>query len=778
MRKSAAPRAMARAETRDRSSVRIWVVSFAFLFLAMLLATSAFAQTFRFSDIRVEGNNRVQYGTVLAHSGLGENESFSAAQLNDAYQALVATGLFESVDFAPSGSRLTITVVERPTIFRIAWEGNRRINNNTLDGLTLSQEGRVFNPVQVEKDEAAITKAYREKGMVAATVTPKIIRRSDNRVDLVFEIAEGGRTEIERVSFVGNSVFSDQRLRRILETKQAGIFRALVARDTFVADRIAFDRQVLTDFYQSRGYVDFRVLDVEPELTRNRDGYFLTFTVEEGQRFLFGDVTVQSDYPAVSADDYAKILRIGTGDVYSPTDIDNEIARLEIKATEDELDFLRVNPVITRNPENLTLDLNFVLERGPRLFVERIDIEGNATTLDKVIRRQFDQEGAVERSPFNPRELREAAARIRSLGFFSQVDVNARPGSTSDQRIVDVDVVEQATGSVTFGGNYNTATGISAIGSYSEANLLGRGQELELSYARGENNNRLTIDFAEPAFQGRDVRLGLTTGYYDTDNENALYDTSVAQFTPSLGFRLADETRLNLRYRLAAENLTDVTSTSPILLAEEAQGELVTSSLGYTLTFDNRRSGLNPDAGVVLRLGQDFAGLGGDTSYLKTAARATAQTTVADDRIKLIATLEGGVLSYLTGNSRVTDRYFMDTSVMRGFAPHGIGPRDSTSGDALGGNKFAVARLEANFPIGLPEEYGITGGLFYDAGSLWDVGAGGGVDYDDFVLRQVVGASIFWDTPIGPLRFNWSDVLEKQPDDVAQKFELTISTEF
>lgn len=778
MRKSAAPRAMARVETRVRTHVQAWVFSFSFLVFAVLLATNVFAQNFRFSSISVEGNNRVQDGTVLAHAGLDVNESFSAAELNDAYQALVATGLFDSVDFAPGGSRLAITVVERPTILRIAWEGNNRINNNELDSLTQSQEGRVFNPVQVEKDAAAITKAYREKGRIAASVTPKVIRHSDNRVDLVFEISEGGRTEIERLSFVGNSVFSDRRLRRILETKQAGFFRALVARDTFVADRIAFDRRVLIDFYQSRGYADFRVLDVESELTRSRDGYFLTFTVEEGQRFAFGEVTISSSYPGVDPNDFVELLRIKSGDVYSPADIDNQIARLEIRATEDELDFLRVNPVISRNPEDLTLDIIFVLERGERLFVERIDIEGNTATLDSVLRRQFDQQGVVERSPFNPREIREAASRIRALGFFSQANVTRQPGSTPDQVIIDVDVAERATGSVTFGGNYNTATGISAIGSYSESNFRGRGQEIDLSYARGENNNRLTVDFADPAFQGRDVRLGLSGGYYDTDNENALYDTSVASFTPSLGFKVGDETRLSLRYRLAEENLTDVTSTSAILLAEEAQGALTTSSLGYSLTYDNRGSGLNPDAGVLLRLGQDFAGLGGDTNYLKSSARATAQTTLLDDRLKLSATLEGGLLSYLSGNSRVTDRYFMGSSVMRGFAPHGIGPRDSTTGDALGGNKFAVARLEANFPIGLPEEYGITGGLFYDAGSLWDVGVGAGVDYNDFTLRQVVGASIFWKTPIGPLRFNWSDVVAKETDDVAQSFELTISTEF
>lgn len=778
MRKSAAARAIAHAESRDRYSLRAWVLSTFFFVILALMASSAVAQSFRFTSIEIEGNNRIEFGTILAQAGIPENQSLSAAELNDAYQALVASGLFESVEISPSGSRLKIVVVERPTINRITFEGNSKIKSNVLTELVSSQQGRVFNPLAVERDASAITAAYSEKGRIAASITPKIIRRSDNRVDLVFEIVEGGRVEVERLSFVGNAQFSDARLRRILETKQAGIFRFLVQRDTFVSDRVAFDRRVLTDFYQSRGYVDFRVLDVETELTRDRGSYFLTFIVEEGQQFDFGNVSVRSEYPGVGADEYAKILRIKSGDLYSPTDIDNEIARLEILATDNQLDFLRVEPVVTRNAEDLTLDVELVLKRGDRVFIERIDIEGNTSTLDKVIRRQFD---AVEGDPFNPREIREAANRIRALRFFATDDVSARAGSASDKMVIDVSLQERATGNVSFGGNYNTASGISAVATYKETNFLGRGQALDFSFQKGESNTRFSFDFAEPALMGQNTRFGLSMGRFQTDNENALYDTAITSFSPSLGFAIADDARLNLRYRLAAEDLTDVDgSASAVVVNEALAGQLTTSALGYALTYDNRSSGLNPDAGILVRLDQEYAGVGGDNNYLKTSAQATAQTTIVDDRITLKATLEGGLLDYATGNSRVTDRFFMGSQVMRGFAPNGIGPRDDTTGDALGGNRFAVARLEAQFPLGLPEEYGITGGVFYDAGSLWDVGEtfGETINYNDFTLRQVVGASIFWDTPIGPLRFNWTEALSKQTGDIEQGFELTVSAEF
>ena len=521
-----------------------------------------------------------------------------------------------------------------------------------------------------------------------------------------------------------------------------------------------------------------RVLDVETELTRDRGSYFLTFIVEEGQQFDFGNVTVRSEYPNVDADEFAKTLRIRSGDLYSPTDIDSDIARLEIQATDKELDFLRVEPVITRNPKDLTLDVEFVLKRGTRVFIERIDIEGNTATLDKVIRRQFD---AVEGDPFNPREIREAANRIRALRFFAYDDVSARTGSAADKMIIDVTLQERPTGNVSFGGNYNTASGISAVATYKETNFLGRGQALDFSFQKGESNTRYSFDFVEPALMGQNARFGLSMGRFQTDNENALYDTTVSSFTPSLGFAVADDANLNLRYHLSAEDLTDVdAAASAVVISEAAAGQLTTSAIGYALTYDNRRSGLNPDAGFLLRLDQEYAGVGGDNNYLKTTAHATAQTTVLDDRITLKATLEGGVLNYASGNSRVTDRFFMGSQVMRGFAPNGIGPRDDTTGDALGGDRFAVARLEAQFPIGLPEEYGISGGLFYDAGSLWEVGEtfGETVNYNDFTVRQVIGASIFWDTPIGPLRFNWTEALSKQTGDIEQGFELTVSAEF
>src|SRR6056297_3964846 len=430
------------------------------------------AQSYRFSTVAIEGNQRIEAGTVLSYAGIERGETVSAGQLNDAYQRILASGLFEEVEVEPQGSRLVIRVTEFPTVNRIAFEGNDKIKDEDLSGFIQSQSRQVFSPTQAERDAQIITEAYAQNGRIAARVTPKVIRRSDNRVDLVFEIFEGRKIEVQRIGFVGNRAYSDRRLRRVIESKQTGLLRALIERDTFVEDRINFDRQVLTDFYNSRGYVDFRVTGTNAELARERDAYFVTFNIEEGQQFRFGEITTVSEVPGVDPAEFRSVLRIKPGVIYSPSHVENSIARMERLGIKKGIDFLRVEPRITRNDRDLTLDVEFQLVRGPRVFVERIDIEGNTTTLDRVIRRQFE---VVEGDPFNPRQIREAAERIRALGYFETAEVDAREGSRPDQVVVDVDVEESTTGSLTFGGSFSSDAGLGISIGFRERNFLGRG---------------------------------------------------------------------------------------------------------------------------------------------------------------------------------------------------------------------------------------------------------------------------------------------------------------
>lgn len=740
----------------------------------------AYAQSFSFSNVVVEGNVRVDPATILSYAGISRGEEVSAAALNDAYQRIANSGLFETVEVVPQGSTLLIRVVEYPIVNVISFEGNKRLKDEQLAEIVQSQTRRVYAPSTAESDAAAIAEVYRVQGRIAATVTPKIIRRSENRVDLVFEITEGRVVEVERLSFVGNRAFSDRRLRQVLETKQAGFLRTFIQRDTFVAERLELDKQVLTEFYLSRGYIDFQVLDAGAEVSRERDATFVTFTVREGLPYTIGAVSTVSEIEGVDAAEFEAVQKIRSGQTYSPVLIDNNITRMETLALRKGLNFVRIEPRITRNDRGQMVDIEFAITRGDRIFVERIDIEGNQTTLDQVIRRQFR---TVEGDPFNPREVRQSAERIRALGFFSDAQVNAEPGSAPDQVVVNVDVEEQPTGSLSLGLTYSVANGTGFNIGFSESNFLGRGQRLSMNLNAGTDNQNSSFSFTEPALLGRDLSFSVGAYYRTSDNQSsAAYDTRNIGFTTGIGFPLGEQSNVDLRLRVSEDKIFNYTGTSPILQAESDAGALRTFSLGYTYEYDTRITGLNPKGGVLLRFGQDFAGLGGDTKYIQTTALALAESRIANEEVTVRAIFEGGAISSLGDNtSRVTERFFGNGKI-RGFEGNGIGPRDlgAADQDALGGNLFAVARFEADFPLGLPEEYGISGGAFLDVGSVWslDNSAGVGAVDDSFNPRAAVGLSVFWTTPIGPLRFNFSRALVKEDYDQEQNFDLTISTQF
>ncbi len=768
------------AQARSRARLLATAVFIGAATVSQPFLQPAFAQSFSFSNVTIEGNERVDAATILNYAGIKRGEEVSAAALNDAYQRILNSNLFESVEMVPQGSTLLIRVQEYPIVNVISIEGNKRLKDEKLAELIQSQPRRVYSPALAESDAAAIAEAYRVAGRLAAQVTPKIIRRNDNRVDLVFEITEGRVVEIERLSFVGNKAFSDRRLRQVLETKQAGFLRNLIQRDTYVVERLELDRKVLTDFYLSRGYIDFQILDASAEVSRERDATFVTFTVREGLPYTIGNISTVSEVEGLDAAEFAAVQKLRTGQTYSPLLIDNNITRMETLALKKGLNFIRVEPRITRNDRGQAVDIEFAIVRGERVFVERIDIEGNTTTLDQVIRRQFR---TSEGDPFNPREIRQAAERIRALGFFSDAQVNADQGSAPDQVVVNVDVEEQPTGSLSLGLSYSVSNGTGINVGFSETNFLGRGQRLSASISTAADNQNSSFSFTEPAFLGRDLSFSIGAFYRTSESDFSAYDTRNIGFNTGIGFPVGEQSNLDLRIGVAEDKLFNYTGDSPIITAEAAQGALSTVSLGYTYEFDNRITGLNPKGGVLLRFGQDFAGLGGDNEYIKTTALALAETKVLNEEVTLRAIFEGGAVTSLGGNvTRVTDRFFGNSKI-RGFEPNGLGPRDlgATNQDALGGNMFAVARFEADFPVGLPEEYGITGGAFLDVGSVWSLdntaGAGGEVD-DGFNPRASVGVSVFWTTPIGPLRFNFSRAVKKEDYDKEQTFDLTISTKF
>ncbi len=761
-----------------------------FLFISLVTigaSVPAEAQTNRFNAVSVQGNQQIDDATIIGFARIARSRSMSATELNEAYQRVAGTGFFRSVDFLPSGGQLVIRVEEYPILNRVNFEGNRRVNNDALAPVVRSRSGTVYSPAQAEADANAIAEVYAAQGRLAARVTPRLIERAGGRVDLAFEIVEGSMVEIQRISFVGNRDFSERRLRNAVDIAQAGRLSTFFRVDNYNEQRIARDRQVLQDFYLSRGYADAQVLSAVSELTRERDGAYVTFTIREGQQYRFGAASVQSEISGIDAAPYSAALTLRPGALFTPTAIENQIQQLERVAYQMGERFVRAEPRLTRNEREGTINVVFALIRADRVFIERIDIQGNTTTADNVIRREFN---VAEGDPFNPREIREAAARIRELGYFSDVQVTPQPGAAADQAVVDVQVEETTTGSLGFGLSYGASDGIGGNLTYSESNFMGRGQAITATISTVSSARSFEFSITEPALFDRDLALGLRAGLSSTTATDAAnFSTRVMQVSPSLSFPVSENGRLSLRTTLMRDSISvadapalpDPDPISPRLRREADLGRVITSSVGYTYGIDTRYRGNTPESGFVFRFGQDLAGLGGDRRWLRSTALIGYEQRVLNGDVTLRAELEGGAVVHRSGTSRISERFALSSDQMRGFRPFGIGPRDGTTDDGLGGNYFAVARFEAQFPLGLPQEYGISGGAFIDVGSLWgidNVAAGETIIGNTRSLRATAGLALFWDSPIGPLRFNFTTPIRREAYDRVQHFDFTIAARF
>ena len=751
------------------------------IFLFEVSAVSA--NTFRLNSIAVNGNNRISNAAIVNYSRLILNEQVSSEDLSTAYRKILNTGLFKNVSFKQIDRDLIITVEEFPTINEISFEGNKKFTDEKLTSYIETRSRYVFSPTVLEGDVAELKNVYRNSGRLSARINPKVISLSDNRVDLIFEIYEGNIVEIEKINFVGNRNFSDRRLRRVLISKQAGLFRKIISRDNLINEKISLDKKLLSDFYKNRGFANFQINDVSSELSEEKDGFFITYNITEGPQFSIGKIKLNSNLKEVVPSTFTRFIDLNSGEIYSPDAIRKTVANLEDKLQAIGFEFIRVRPIITPNMTNLAMDVELLFEKGQRLFVERIDISGNTATLDRVVRRQFF---ILEGDPFNQRKIKAAENRIRALGLFSDVSVNVLPGSEDTQVVIDVEVVEQPTGSLTFGAGYSNETGLGGIIEYGERNFLGRGQALSFAIKTGRDDQLYELSFYEPMFLRNDLGFGLELSAKDTNQQNASYDTKNLEFQPYITFPLGEKSKIRIEYSIAQTDLSNPVNVGSIITNEVNEGEITSSSIGFVLSHDTRPLKGSVEDGVIYRVGQQFIGLGGDKTGLKTTIKAVVQKNTFKDDLKLSAEFEGGILTFTKGDSRVIDRFFLSSRKMRGFEPGGLGPRECLNGicevsknDALGGENFAVARFEAEFPLGLPDEYGLTGGLFYDVGNLWSLTkTNNDVLYEDGAWRQAVGASIFWRTPIGPLRFNFSDVLAKELYDRDESFDLTISTRF
>lgn len=733
--------------------------------------------------IRVEGTQRVEDETVMAYMLVREGLKDAADLVDQSVKTLFSSGLFADVTIRRQDKGLIVTVVENPIVNRVSFEGNSAITDDNLGKEGILSARQIYTRAKVQDDVERQIELYRRSGRFAVRIEPKVIQLPQNRVDLVFEISEGATTGISAINFLGNRVFSDDELRDVILTRESRWWRIFSASDNYDPDRVAYDGELLRQHYLSKGYADFAVIATNAELTRNGESFFVSFVIEEGQKYNFGEARISTSLDTLDIIELEEQITHQAGEQYDQRALDKTVDALTKVVGESGFAFANIRPRPRTNSEAATIDIEYVIKEGPRVYVERVNVNGNTRTKDDVIRREIR---LVEGDAFNKVLLSRSERGVRGLNFFSDVQVTETPGTEDDKTIIDVDVREMPTGELSFGVGYSSAEDFTTQLSVSERNFLGRGQSLRVNVGLSNQVQRYTIGFTEPYFLGRDVSAGFsvfnTQTDYDYQQGLELNESGIAF---SLGFPLSEDGRLSLFANFVNDELTDPRNAG---LVSDRSYDLSKQEFGYFYSIDQRDDFINPSDGWNISFGQDIAGPGGDVSYLRTRASANFYEEIAEGWIFHLRGTMGIIHDYKGGPINYNDRFFRGGRDFRGFERGGVGPRevsasaaDPSQGFALGANRYMIGTAQVSLPLGLPKESGVRANLFVDFGVLGETDAqapAGRVIEDEMAFRATTGLSFAWRSPFGPVRFDFAEPLAKEDYDQTRFFRFTIGTSF
>jgi outer membrane protein insertion porin family len=743
-------------------------------------------------QILVEGNQRVESDTVLSYLVIQTGNYLDARAVNLSIQTLFATGLFSDVRIEDRGEIVVVYVQENPIVNQVILEGNNAVDDDQITDEIQAQPRAIFTRARVQSDVQRIIEVYRRTGRFAAQVTPRIIEQPQNRVDLIFEISEGPVTGVSRINFIGNDTFSDRELRGQLVTAESRWYRFFSSNDNYDPDRLEYDRELLRQFYQNQGYADFRVVSAVAELTPDQEDFYITFSLDEGDIYSFGEISVTTDLPDISTDFLTSALPAQTGQLYQGELIESSVDTLTFATGAAGYAFVNIRPRISRNRADRTVDVEFVIDEGPRVYIERIDIVGNTRTLDHVIRRELE---LVEGDAFNRALIDRSRNRVRRLGFFEEVEITEAQSSAEDRARLQVEVTEQPTGELAFGAGFSSTDSFLIDMSISERNLRGRGQFLRFRISASSRREQVDIRFTEPRFLDRNLAAGFDLFSVRSDfAREASFETQSTGISLRAGFPTTRSTNLGLRYTLRNDDVTVFAGANSGLFAQS--GERITSVFGYTLQWDRTNDPIQPTRGFRIQISQDFAGVGGDVRYVQSETTGSFYRGLWPDVVASFSFNAGFILGWGGDSIRINDRFFKGGNTFRGFETAGVGPRIVgreaatgiiRGGDALGGRAYAIGSLELAFPTGLPEEYGVRASLFTDFGTVGlldddaqiaDSGGVGSFTADDLSLRVSAGVSISWDSPFGPIRFDIAEALVNETYDKAEFFRFSTRTGF
>ncbi|MEP9373098.1 outer membrane protein assembly factor BamA [Mesorhizobium sp. KR1-2] len=771
------------------------------------MATVSAASAAVVNNIEVRGNKRIEASTIRDYVAVRPGKSFSGADIDEAVKRLFATGLFSDVRINQVGSTLVVQVSELQVVNQVLFQGNKKIKDVQLSGTVQLKPRGTFSTATLETDAEAIREAYRRIGRNDANVTTQVMDLGENRVNVVFNIKEGDRTKITAVNFVGNHAFSARRLADVITTKKSSTLSFLFRDDVYDEDRLRADEEALRRFYYNRGYADFRVVSASGDLDQATNAYTVTITVDEGERYTFGNVSVDTSIPDINTAELESQVKTKAGAVYSAKNVEDSIISLTEAMAGKGYAFAQVTPRGDRNFENRTISVAYTVDQGAKAYVERIEIRGNERTRDYVIRREFD---VSEGDAFNQVLIQRAKKRLEGLGFFESVQVSTAPGSEPDQVVLVVDVVEKSSGEFSVGAGYTTGgqtPGPSVEGSITERNFLGRGQYIRLSAGGGKNARDFMVSFTEPYFLGNRIAAGFDI--YRQTRTFTNYENELNGGTVRFGLPVTETLSTQLAYNLTQEkykfrgNCTDENAgkesddptkkapcgpdqISQAIISGVKNSPWIKSSVSGTLLYNTIDDMKNPHSGLYAAFTTEVAGLGGDSKFVKVTGRSTYYQTLSEEMdIVGLATVGGGhIVGYGSDNLRIFDHFQSTDRMIRGFEYGGIGPFTPKNQDHVGGTSYLNASAEAQFPIpAIPESLGLRGAFFADAATLFgnkipDSQGGGDVLGKSMEWRASVGAGLIWASPFGPLRFDYAIPVLKKDTDVVQNFNFGISTRF
>ncbi|MFS2326820.1 outer membrane protein assembly factor BamA [Brucella sp. H1_1004] len=757
---------------------------------ALSLASVTAAHAAVVNRIEVRGNARVDAQTVRDNIGIQPGKAFNANDIDEAVKRLYAMGLFSDVRINQSGSTLVVHVNERSVVNNVLFQGNKKIKDPDLARAVQLKARSPYDAATMEADKEAIKGAYAHIGRSDAIVNARTVDLGQGRVNVVYEITEGGRTKIADINFVGNNAYGSRRLRDVISTKRSNPLSWLTRNDVYDEGRLQADEEALRRFYYNRGYADFRVLSSNATLDPSTNEYTITINVDEGNRYNFGDVSVESTVDGVDTQALNGLVKTRSGKAYSAKEVEDSVTAITESVAGSGYAFAKVEPRGDRNFENNTISVVYSVDQGPRAYVERIEIRGNDKTRDYVIRREFDMN---EGDAFNQVMVQRAKRRLEALDFFQTVNVSTAPGAEPDQVILIVDVVEKSTGEFSIGGGYTTggdSPGAQVEAAITERNFLGRGQFIRISAGAGQDAMRnYALSFTEPYFLGYRMSAGFDVFRRSYRvSSGGRYDVEQTGGTIRFGLPITDNFSAGVAYNLVQEKykLYDNVGSdyyAPALIEAAENSPWLRSSISYSLTYNSIDDMKNPHDGIYAKFNQEFAGLGGDAKYIKTTFKGNYYQTLAQeaDIVGMLGIGGGYIHEFGNDGVRIFDLFKNNSDMIRGFKFNGIGPyQDAGNGNRywLGGTTYMNATAEVQFPMPLvPDSLGIRGAFFADAATLYGNNTPN-ISGDDKKIRSSVGVSLMWASPFGPLRFDYALPVSKADSDKVQNFNFGVSTKF